>query len=78
VPNTLQFYAYANMSASQDVTTAVTWTSSTPSVGTIGSGGSSAGLLSVTTMGTTTVTATITNSTTNQVITSNSCVVMVQ
>jgi trimeric autotransporter adhesin len=78
VPNTLQFYAYANMSASQDVTTAVTWTSSTSSVGTIGSGGSSAGLLSVTTAGTTTITATITNSTTNQVITSNSCVVTVQ
>lgn len=79
VPGTLQFFAYANMSASQDVTTAVTWNSSNTSVATIGSGASgSAGLLSATTAGTTTVTATITNTATGQLITSNSCVVTVQ
>jgi hypothetical protein len=79
VPGTLQFFAYANMSASQDVTTAVNWTSSNTTVATIGSGASgSAGLLSATTAGTTTVTATITNTTTGQLVTSNSCVVTVQ
>jgi trimeric autotransporter adhesin len=78
-PGSLQFYAYANMSASQDVTTAVTWTSSNTSVATIGSGASgSAGLLSATAAGTTNVTATITNTTTGQLITSNTCVVTVQ
>jgi trimeric autotransporter adhesin len=79
VPGTLQFYAYANLSASQDVTTAVTWSSSNHTVATIGSGASgSAGLLSATTTGTTTVTATITNTATGQLITSNQCVVTVQ
>jgi uncharacterized protein YjdB len=79
VPGTLQFFAYANMSASQDVTTAVTWTSSNTTVATIGSGASgSAGLLTATTAGTTTVTATISNTSTGQLITSNSCVVTVQ
>lgn len=78
-PGTLQFYAYANMSASQDVTSAVTWTSSNTTVATIGNGASgSAGLLSATTTGTTTVTATIINSTNGQLISSNSCVVTVQ
>jgi hypothetical protein len=79
VPGTLQFYAYANMSASQDVTTAVNWTSSNTSVATIGTGASgSAGVLAATAAGTTNVTATITNTVTNQVITSNTCVVTVQ
>jgi trimeric autotransporter adhesin len=78
-PGSLQFYAYANMSASQDVTTAVTWTSSNTSVATIGSGASgSAGLLAATAAGTTNVTATITNTSTGQLITSNTCVVTVQ
>ncbi len=43
VPATLQFYAYANGSASQDITNAVTWSSSNTSVATISSGLSGGG-----------------------------------
>ena len=79
-PATLQFYAYANMSSSQDLTNAVTWTSSNTSVATIstglGSGGN--GLATSVTAGTTNITATITNTTTGMTITSNTIVLTVQ
>jgi trimeric autotransporter adhesin len=68
---TLQFYAYANGSALNDVTQSVTWTSSNTGVATISSGGTSGnGLASAVTGGTTNITATITNTTTGQLVSS--------
>ncbi len=79
VPMTLQFYAYANLSSSQDITTAVTWTSSNTNVATISSGvGSGSGLATSVTPGTTNITASITNTTNNQLVTSNTIVLTVQ
>ena len=79
VPNTLQFFAYANQSTIDDVTNAVTWTSSNTSVATISSGLSSGnGLATSVATGNTNITATITNSTTHQIITSNTIVLTVQ
>lgn len=75
-PSTMQFYAYANGSISQDVTQAVIWNSSNTAVGTISTGGSSGnGLLSVTAGGTTNVTATITNTAAGALVTSNTVLV---
>jgi len=68
---TLQFYAYANGSAQNDVTQSVTWTSSNQAVATIASGGTSGnGLASAVGPGTTNITATITNTTTGQLVSS--------
>ncbi len=79
VPVTLQFYAYANGSSSQDITSAVTWSSSNTSVATISTGvGSGSGLATSVAAGTTNITATITNTSTNQVITSNTIALTVQ
>jgi uncharacterized protein YjdB len=67
LPGTLQFYAYANGSTSNDVTSSVTWNlSNGNTVGSISSGG----LLTATNPGTTNVTATTTNTTTGQPVTS--------
>jgi trimeric autotransporter adhesin len=78
VPNTLQFYAYANGSASNDVTQAVTWNSSNTSVATISSGLSSGnGLATSVAAGTTNITATTTNSSTGQVVNSQTIVLTV-
>jgi uncharacterized protein YjdB len=78
VPNTLQFFAYANGSAQNDVTQSVTWTSSNTSVATISSGGTSGnGLVSAITAGTTNITATITNTTTGQLVSSQTIVLTV-
>lgn len=75
---TLQFYAYANNSAQNDVTQSVTWTSSNTGVATISSGGSSGnGLASAVTAGTTNITATITNTTTGQLVSSQTIVLTV-
>jgi hypothetical protein len=76
-PSTVQFYAYANGSISQDVTQEVTWTSSNPAVATITTGGSSGnGILSAKAGGGTTyVTATITSSATGALVTSNTVTV---
>jgi Bacterial Ig-like domain (group 2) len=77
---TLQFYAYGNGLSSNDLTNAVTWTSSNPSVATISTGNNSGGLA----MGvspsppTTNITATITNTSSGQQVTSNTIVVTVQ
>jgi Bacterial Ig-like domain (group 2) len=58
VPATLQFYAYANGSASQDITNAVTWSSSNTGVATISTGLSSgSGLATSVATGTTVITA---------------------
>jgi hypothetical protein len=78
VPGTLQFYAYANGSASNDVTSSVTWNSSNQQVASIGSGSSSAGLVTATATGTTNITATITNTTTGQQVSSQTVVLTVQ
>ena len=77
VPNTLQFFAYANQSPSNDVTSSVTWTSSNTSVATIGSGSASAGLVTSVAAGQTNITATTTNSTTGQLVSSQTVVVTV-
>lgn len=67
LPGTLQFYAYANGSTSNNVTNSVTWNSSNNStVGSISSGG----LLTATNAGTTVITATAVNTTTGQQVTS--------
>ena len=74
----LQFYAYANGSASNDVTQAVTWTSSNTSVATIASGGTSGnGLATAVAAGTTNITASTTNTTTGQQVTSQTIVLTV-
>jgi len=78
-PATLQFYAYANGSASNDVTQAVTWTSSNTGVATISTGLSSGnGLASSVAAGTCNITATTTNSTTGQVVNSQTIALTVQ
>jgi uncharacterized protein YjdB len=77
-PSTLQFYAYANGDASNDVTQAVTWSSSNQSVATITSGLSSGnGLATGVAAGTTNITATTTNSA-GQVVNSQIIVLTVQ
>jgi hypothetical protein len=76
-PNTLQFFAYANGSATNDVTSAVSWTSSNTNVATIGSGSSSAGLATSVAAGTTNISASTTNSTTGQVVNSQTIVLTV-
>jgi trimeric autotransporter adhesin len=79
VPNTLQFFAYSNGSASNDVTQAVTWTSSNTNVATISSGlPDGNGLATSVATGTTNITATTTNSTTGQVVSSQTIVLTVQ
>ena len=75
---TLQFYAYANGDASNDVTQAVTWTSSNPSVATISSGQPGGnGLVTSAAAGTTNIIASITNSA-GQVVHSQTIVLTVQ
>ena len=75
---TLQFFAYANGSAQNDVTQSVTWTSSNTSVATIASGGTSGnGLASAVAAGTTNITATTTNTTTGQRVSSQTIVLTV-
>jgi hypothetical protein len=90
VPNTLQFYAYANGSGTpaNDLTQAVTWTSSNTNVATISTGLSGNGCMTnnVTmsgcatsvAKGTTNIVATIINTTNNTKITSNTIVLTVQ
>ncbi len=76
-PATLQFYAYANGLSSNDVTNAVTWTSSNTSVATISTGLSSgSGLATSVAAGTTNITASI--ATTSGTVTSNTIVLTVQ
>ncbi len=76
-PASLQFYAYANGDASNDVTQSVTWTSSNPSVATISNGLSSGnGLATGVAAGTTNITATTRNST-GQVVNSQTIVLTV-
>lgn len=78
-PATLQFYAYANGSAQNDVTQAVTWSSSNTSVATISTGLTSGnGLATSVSAGTTNITATTTNSATGQVVSSQTIVLTVQ
>ena len=78
-PASLQFYAYANGSANNDVTQAVTWSSSNTSVATISTGLTSGnGLVTSITTGTTNITASTTNSTTGQVVNSQTIVLTVQ
>lgn len=75
---TLQFYAYANGSASNDVTQAVTWNSSNTGVATIASGGPSGnGLASAVAAGTTNITATTTNTSTGALVSSQTIVLTV-
>lgn len=77
-PATLQFYAYGNGDASNDLTQSVTWTSSNPTVATISnalSGGN--GLATGVAAGTTNITATTTNSA-GQVVNSQTIVLTVQ
>jgi uncharacterized protein YjdB len=79
VPNTLQFFAYANGSASNDVTNSVTWSSSNTNVATISTGLSSGnGLATSVAAGTTNITASTTNSTTGQTVNSQTIVLTVQ
>jgi hypothetical protein len=81
VPATLQFYAYANGSSlpANDLTQAVTWTSSNTMVATISTGLSSGnGLATSVAAGTTNITATITNTSNNTQITSNTIALTVQ
>ena len=76
---TLQFYAYANNTTNDDVTQAVNWVSSNSTVASIVSGQSSGnGLVTAASAGTTNITASITNSTTGQTITSQTVVLTVQ
>ncbi len=79
-PATLQFYAYGNGSTIDDLTQAVTWTSSNTSVATISSGlsGGGNGLATSVAAGTTNITATITNTQTNTIVTSNTIALTVQ
>ena len=78
-PATLQFYAYANGTTNNDLTNAVSWTSSNTSVATISSGLSTGdGLATSVAAGTTNITATITNSSTGQLVQSNTVILTVQ
>jgi uncharacterized protein YjdB len=77
-PAALQFFAYGNGDASNDLTQSVTWSSSNPSVAAISSGLSSgSGLATGVTAGTTNITATTTNSA-GQVVNSQTVVLTVQ
>jgi hypothetical protein len=82
VPNTLQFYAYANGSSlpANDLTQAVTWSSSNTSVATISSGlsGGGNGLATSVATGTTNIIARIMNTTNGTTITSNTIALTVQ
>ena len=76
-PATLQFYAYANGSGSQDITNAVTWSSSNTNVATISTGLSSgSGLATSVAAGTTIIRAQ--SATTNGTVTSNPITLTVQ
>jgi len=76
-PATLQFYAYANVCCSQDITDAVTWKSSNTSVATISTGLSSGnGLATSVATGTTVITASTTSN--GILVTSNSITLTVQ
>lgn len=78
-PATLQFYAYGNNTSTNDLTQAVTWTSSNRQVATISSGLSTGnGLATSVAAGVTNITATLLNTTTNTVISSNTIVLTVQ
>ena len=78
-PATLQFYAYANGNNIEDLTQAVTWSSSNTSVATISSGLTTGnGLATSVAAGTTNITATITNSSNGTLVTSNTIVLTVQ
>ncbi len=78
-PNTLQFFAYANGSSNNDVTQAVTWSSSNTNVATISTGlPSGSGLATSVAAGTTNITATTTNSATGQIVSSQTIVLTVQ
>ncbi len=78
-PATLQFYAYGNGLSSNDLTQAVTWTSSNTNVATISSGLTSGnGLATSVAAGTTNITATITNTSSGVLVTSNTIVLTVQ
>jgi Bacterial Ig-like domain (group 2) len=78
-PATLQFYAYGNGLSGNDLTDAVTWTSSNTSVATISSGLSSGnGLATSVAAGTTNISATITNTSSGIRVTSNTIVLTVQ
>jgi uncharacterized protein YjdB len=77
-PASLQFYAYANGDASNDLTQSVTWTSSNPTVATVSSGLSSGnGLVTGVATGTTNITATTTNGA-GQTVNSQTIVLTVQ
>lgn len=77
-PATLQFYAYGNGDASNDLTQTVTWSSSNPSVATVSSGlPSGNGVATSVAAGTTNITARTTNST-GQVVNSQTIVLTVQ
>ncbi len=74
----LQFYAYGNGDATNDLTEAVTWTSSNPKVATISNGlPSGNGLATSVAAGSTNITATTTNSA-GQVVNSQTVVLTVQ
>lgn len=74
----LQFYAYANGNAANDVTQSVTWSSSNSTVASISSGGTSGnGLATASSAGTTNITATTTNTTTGQLVSSQTVVLTV-
>ncbi|MDR3747085.1 MAG: Ig-like domain-containing protein [Acidobacteriota bacterium] len=79
-PLTLQFYAYGNGDPSNDLTEAVTWTSSVTSVATISSGlsGGGNGVASSVAAGTTNITASTTNSSTGQPVQSQPIALTVQ
>ena len=78
-PATLQFYAYGNNTSTNDLTQAVTWTSSNTSVATISSGlPTGNGLATSVAAGSTNITATITNTSTNTTISSQTIVLTVQ
>jgi uncharacterized protein YjdB len=77
-PATLQFYAYANGDASNDLTQSVIWASSNPAVATISNGLSSGnGLATIVAAGTTNITANTTNSA-GQVVKSQTIALTVQ
>jgi uncharacterized protein YjdB len=78
-PETLQFFAYGNGDTSNDITQAVTWTSSNPKVARITSGASGGnGLASALTEGTTNITATVTNGSNGLVVSSQTIVLTVE
>ena len=78
IPSTLQFYAYANGSASQDITNAVTWSSSNTGVATISTGLSSGGNGVATSVATGTTVITATSAGSTGTVTSNRITLTVQ